>query len=180
MLKEIQKRSFLTIYLCGTLEGCRERLEILMGFSIYNKILDKTLLTIRNKPFMRVRIYCFLDRESRDHNPPLIISTLIILLRNPELRESVLSADLILATQMIESWFFYDIDGIYRFLKTPLHHRNPKKYRPVERYSANDLSRLFIQNGKAYIKGRRCHNFVNHLSLEKYLTHAMSLIEELI
>ena len=65
----------------------RKTINLNGNFSIYNKILDKTLLTIRNKPFMRVRIYCFLDRESRDHNPPLIILTLRNRIKEtPELR----------------------------------------------------------------------------------------------
>lgn len=138
------------------------------NFNIYNKILDKTLNFIANRGPVQVRIYCFIDRESRDHNPPLSISILRSRIKEiPGLKEVVLSADLILATQMIESWFFYDIDGIHKFLRTPRHERNSKKYRPAEKFSADHLSQLFARYGKVYIKGKRCRNFVDHLNLEK-------------
>ena len=138
------------------------------NFNIYNKILDKTLNFLTNRSSVQVRIYCFIDRESRDQNPPLSISVLRSRIKEiPELKKAVLTADLILATRMIESWFFYDIDGIYKFLKTPRHKRNPRKYRPVEKFSADDLSQLFVRYGKVYIKGKGCRNFVDHLDLEK-------------
>lgn len=146
----------------------RKTINLNGNFSIYNKILDKTLFIIRNKRSIMVRIFCFIDRESRDHNPPLSISILRRRIKDtPELKKRVLSADLILATQMIESWFFHDIEGIYKFLKTPRHERTPNKYRPVERFSANDLSRLFTRYRKVYIKGKKGHNFANHLDIDK-------------
>jgi hypothetical protein len=146
----------------------RKTVNLNGNFNIYNKILDKTLFIIKDRRSIMVRIFCFIDRESTDHNPPLSISILRRRVKDtPELRKRVLSADLILATQMIESWFFHDIEGIYKFLKAPRHERTPNKYRPVKRFSANDLSHLFTRYGKVYIKRKKGHNFVNHLDIDK-------------
>lgn len=95
--------------------------------------------------------------------------------QNPEFGNRVLSVDTIIATTMIESWFFYDIEGIYKFLRVPRARRNPKKYKPPEKFTHIDLSTLFKQNGKSYIKGERCAGFINALDLKKIYLNCQEL-----
>jgi hypothetical protein len=79
--------------------------------------------------------------------------------------EEVLSIDAIIAIQQIESWFFYDIGGIYSFLRVPKAQRKLKAYKPPERYGYKELQRLFERFGKTYSKGKRAGNFIDHLDL---------------
>lgn len=77
----------------------------------------------------------------------------------------------IIATQMLESWFFIDIEGIYNFLKMPASKRMPHKYKNFEKFRHEDLHALFKEknkNGK-YIKGNGCIDLINSLDLNKIL-----------
>ena len=149
--------------------GLRKKLFNLGGnFNIHRKILGKTLDFINKKSDCTVRIYCCIDRESRSHNPPLDIEVLRNTFKNnPLFKSKVLSADTIIATQMIESWFFYDIEGIYKFLKTPKKDRKTKTYIPPEKFTHIDLSNLFKRYNKTYIKGKKCSFFIDHLDTVK-------------
>lgn len=138
------------------------------NINIHGKIFDKTLHFLRNNLFVQVRIYCFVDRESRSGNSPLDLGNLRARFRSDkDFKGKVLSVDQIIATPMIESWFFHDMEGIYRFLKVPRNERRPNKFKVVERFNADNLSRLFDRYDKVYIKGKKCKNFINHLSMEK-------------
>jgi hypothetical protein len=114
-----------------------------------------------------VRIYCCIDRESRDQNPPVDINYLAKTFDIGSRKCCVLSVDKIIATQMIESWFFHDMDGIYKFLSTPHSKRKYHKFKTPEKLTHIDLANLFIRSGKIYIKGKRCQNFINHLNIDK-------------
>lgn len=146
------------------------------NYNIYGKIIDKTVHYLTNNPGTLVRIYCFIDRESRYHNPPLDENTLISKFESDNfLNDKILSLNVILATQMIESWFFYDIEGIYRFLRTPKKDRCPKKYKVIEKLNSYDLSKLFSRYGNIYIKGKRCKFFIDHLDIEKIFKNCTEL-----
>jgi hypothetical protein len=136
-------------------------------YNVHRNVLGKTEAFLHQHSDATVRIYCCIDRESRDHNPPLDIVELRSTLKERKDFKRVLSADAIIATQMIESWFFHDIDGIYKFLKVPHALRNPTKFTPPKKFTHLDLSKLFARFGKTYIKGRKCANFINHLDLGK-------------
>lgn len=135
--------------------------------NIHRKILSGADVFLQKHKDCFVRIYCCIDRESRDHNPPLDIDALRDSLRADRDFSRVLSADTIIATQMIESWYFHDIGGIFKFLKVPHSERNPAKFAPPEKFTHIHLARLFERYGKVYIKGRKSANFINHLDLEK-------------
>ena len=84
------------------------------NFNINRKILDKITYKYSDRP---VRVYCCVDRESRFGQVPNLDLDLIreeIVSKN---FDNVLSIDSIIATKMIESWFFYDVSGIYTYLK---------------------------------------------------------------
>lgn len=88
-----------------------------------------------------------------------------------------LSVNLIKATQQIESWFFYDIEGIYIYLKVPKSQRKRNAYQPPERFGYRDLQRLFEKYGKTYMKGKRAESFINKLDIEKIVCNCKELRE---
>lgn len=135
--------------------------------NIHRKILSGADVFLQKHKDCSVRIYCCIDREGRDHNPPLDIVALRDSLRADRDFSRVLSADAIVATQMIESWYFHDIEGIFKFLKVPRSERNPAKFTPPEKFTHIHLARLFERYGKVYIKGRKSANFINNLDLAK-------------
>jgi hypothetical protein len=153
------------------LKGVRKKVWNLSGnFNIHTKVLDKTFSFLDKHRKSLVRVYCCIDRESRDHNPPIDIDFLVSTFGKYPEKRRVLSVDKIIATQMIESWFFHDIEGIYRFLSTPKSARKNQKFQLVKKLTHIDLANLFKRSGKAYIKGKRSHNFINHLDIEKIFT----------
>ena len=138
------------------------------NININNKIFDKVANFISNNADTLVRVYCFIDREHRTHNPPLDIAFIKSEFKAKSVFQGrVISTHRIVATQMIESWFFYDIEGIYKFLSVPHKNRDNSKYKPPEKFTANDLARLFSRYGKSYIKGKRCANLIEHLDTDK-------------
>lgn len=151
-------------YLCGISKSIINLHGI---YNVHRNVLGKTEAFLHQHSDVSVRIYCCIDRESRDHNPPLDIAELRSTLKEQRDFDRVLSANAIIATQMIESWFFYDIDGIYKFLKVPRNLRSLTKFTPPEKFTHHDLSKLFARFGKTYIKGRKCANFINNLDMNK-------------
>ena len=135
--------------------------------SIHNKVLDKTYCFLEKNPHSLARIYCCIDRESREHNPPIDINFLTEVFKIGSKKCRVLSIEKVIATQMIESWFLYDMDGIYKFLSTPHAERKHHKFKPPEKFNHIDLAKLFNRYKKSYIKGHKCQNFVNHLDIDK-------------
>ena len=81
----------------------------------------------------------------------------------------------IIATQMIESWFFHDLEGIYNFLRVPKSQRKRNAFRPVEKYRGRDLKMLFQAHGKAYAEGERAKHFIESLDIVKIYNGAKAL-----
>jgi len=133
-----------------------------------SKVLHRTMDYLWRHPGATVKIFIFIDRESRKGYPPIDLNVIReTLYKNNKTRKRILNIEEIVATQMIESWFFYDIQGIFNFLRVPSHERNARKYTPIEKLTHIDLSKLFSKYGKVYIKGKRCRNFLQHLDIDK-------------
>jgi hypothetical protein len=142
------------------------KIEHLEGnFNINKKVLQKTL----NKNSDRlVRVYCCVDRESRYGKVPGLDLKLIRNTVVKKNRNNVLSVDRIIATKMLESWFFYDMPGIYKYLKTPRAKRTIDKFMPPEKNDWRVLDRLYKQNGKLhYMKGFKAEGIVKSLDIPK-------------
>ncbi len=150
------------------LADCRCTVRELGGlFNVNRKIINEILRCCNNHTDDLFRVYCCLDRESRDGTTPgFDVGTIVKYVRDNDLRQ-VLSVDVILATQQIESWFLYDIEAIYKHLKVPRAKRNPRRYQPPEKFTYKDLQKLFERYGKAYNKGRRAANFISNLDLNR-------------
>ena len=83
----------------------------------------------------------------------------------------------IIATQMLESWFFIDIDGIYSYLDMPKSKREPHKYKDHEKFRHEDLNDLFRKKDKnsKYFKGDGCVDLIKALDLMKILDNCDDL-----
>jgi len=147
---------------------CRVR-EVGGLFNINNKIVDAVFRYCDDHAQDSVRVYCCLDRESRNGViPGFDLKTVVGRIKENGLQQ-VLSIDVVRATQQIESWFFHDISSIYEHLQTPKSQRNLRRYCPPEKFGYKDLQRLFAQYGKTYNKGKRAASFIKKLDLPKIL-----------
>ncbi len=135
-------------------------------YNIHRKVLGKTEAFLHRHNDKVIRVYCCIDRESREHNPPLDIEELRTSFKANKGFKRVLSADAIIATQMLESWFFHDMEGIYKFLRVPNKERNPTKFSPPEKFTHIHLAKLFERYGKTYIKGHKCANFISNINID--------------
>lgn len=136
------------------------------------KILSKITSKYDTQP---VRIYCCLDRESRNGKVPgLNLEYVRKEIVGRGLR-GVLSIDSVIATQMIESWFFHDLEGIYSYLRAKRSLRNLKAFSPPERYGKVDLKRLFRRFGKVYREGDRAEHFIGSLDMNRILSGCTDL-----
>lgn len=154
---------------------CRVVIQNLEGlFNINKKVVNKLHDYCDHHRDEVVKAYCCVDRESRDGKTPgLDLGIIIRNIREKQI-EAVLSIDKIVATQQIESWFFWDIDGIYKCLRTPRARRR-KAYRPPERYTYRDMIRLFRDCGKVYNKGKRCRHFIEQLNFDTIVKNCREL-----
>lgn len=147
----------------GFLAACPCVIECVTGlYDVNNKVLQA--LEARHDP-RPVRAYCCLDRESRYAPTPEFDLDFIRGALTERGVSNVLSVDSVIATQMIESWFFHDIAGIYRFLRVPTPQRNLKAFAPVERFGVADLKALFRRHGKMYREGERARHFIESLNI---------------
>jgi len=155
--------------------NCACKIESIGG--LYN-IHDKVLHALETKNTDRlVRAYCCLDRESRYAKTPAFDLGFIRSELKRDKVKNVLSVDQIIATQMIESWFFHDIMGIYKHLKVPKTNRNPTTYTPVERFRVKDLKDLFRRYNKVYTEGDRARHFIESLDIELIYRRCKALRE---
>lgn len=122
------------------------------------------MLTSRYQDQM-VGAYCCLDRESRYAKTPGFDLTLIRNTLKARDVTNVLRVDAVIATQMIESWFFYGIAGIYTYLKVPKAKRKARAYSPPEKFREKDLKALFRRYGKNYREGKRAKPFIDQLDI---------------
>ena len=150
------------------LTNIRSTTENLRGlYNINRKIIEKIYRYSNNHPSDFIRVYCCIDRESRDKPPPEFELDVIKKNIQEQSLTKVLSIDSLLANKQIESWFFYDIDNIYRFLRTPRAQRNLNAFNPPSSFGYKNMQRLFERYNKTYFKGRRSGYFIQQLELQK-------------
>lgn len=83
----------------------------------------------------------------------------------------------IVATKHLESWFFYDLDGIYDFAGVPVKKRNYTKYSNPHSQGHSVVSAICRSNGKDYQKGKRASELIEKLNLEKIYNECQELKE---
>lgn len=164
--------------IASNLMGYRATIRDLHGLRNINaKVIDQVVSYIHTHKDEVIRVYCCLDRESRYGEVPGFDIKKIKKYIQDENLNSVLSINLIRATQQIESWFFYDIVGIYVYIKVPKSKRRLNAFRPPERFGYRDLQRLFERYGKTYTKGNRAESFINKLDIKKIVCNCTELRE---
>ncbi len=151
------------------------KIEHLSGnWNINNKVLDKITQKYSDRP---VRVYCCVDRESREDRVPGLDLDFIRKELASKGFSNILSIDCVVATKMLESWFFYDMNGIYKYLKAPKAKRTTKRFMPPEKNDWRVLNRLFKQYGKrrGYSKGYKAEGLVNDLDIPLIYTSCKEL-----
>jgi hypothetical protein len=126
-----------------------------------------------------VRIYCCVDNESRyDAVPDFDIDAI----RQACIKEkliTILSVDAIVANQMTESWFFYDLSGILDFLNVPQEDRSnlPSKCQAPTNCRLGVIKKLFQDYGQYYREGKKSKFFIESLNLRKIVSGCEELRE---
>lgn len=158
------------------LKGIRIELRNMKGRGNVNKdLLNEIYKYTYNNPNDLVRVYCCVDTERQKISATPFELDFIRNKTREQSMTQVLSIDSILADPDIESWFFYDIEGIYRFLGAKKSQRTIRKYSNTSSLSKKDLQLLFYRFEKVYLPGKRATNFINHLSIEKILSKCKTL-----
>jgi len=145
--------------------------------NINRKILHKIYKHLQNNiNEHRIFVFVAIDREGdKSCESPLDINEIINTISVDTNR--IQEVFEIIATQDIESWFFIDIDGIYKYLKVPKNKRNPRKYSNYESYNNRDLSNLFRRYKRIYSKGHSDTGLLGSLDLKKIYNNCPELQE---
>ena len=155
---------FYKLIAASFLNRTNRKIENLHGnFNIHKKILDKAKRFSDSYANDTFDVYVCIDQD-RIGTPALNEKYLLNELKRIR-GFNVLNT--VIAVLMIESIFFIDIDGIYKFLRAETKRRNPKKYSQYRKLTCRDLSKLFRQFRCVYHKGARCNGLVNSLNIEK-------------
>lgn len=147
------------------------------NININAKVADKTYAYLengKNDHVSYLTVFVAYDREGdRSNEGKLNADAIRSKLRNKRLK----AIHEIIATQMLESWFFIDIDGIYDHLDMPKTKREPDKYKDYEKFRHEDLHDLFRKKDKnsRYFKGDGCIPLIKALDLMKILDNCDDL-----
>jgi len=152
--------------------------QVHSGSNINKQVLSKIFTYTYRNPEDLVRVYCCSDTDrNKLRATPLDIEYTRETVKTRSSMTNVLSVTAIMADPEIESWFFYDIDGIYRFLRAQRSQRNPEKFKNPRSLGKKDLERLFEHFGKVYVSGERAENFIMHLDILKIISQCTELRE---
>lgn len=159
------------------LNGIKVELRNMKGQGNTNKdVLAELFKYCRNNPADLVRAYCCIDTErDKASATPLDLEVIKEKVTQNRNLKNILSVSSILADPEIESWFFYDIAGIYKYLGTKKTARKPKKYQRVSSFAKKDLQLLFSGSNRAYVAGKRASHLISSLDIEKIIKNCDEL-----
>jgi hypothetical protein len=158
------------------LHGIRVAMRNLKGRGNVNKdVLSEMFKYTYNNRNDFVRAYCCVDTERQKQSAtPFDLDYVREQARVRQIT-GLLGIDAILADPDIESWFFYDVDGIYKFLSAKKSQRSTRRYRNPKKLCKRDLQELFTRFRKVYSPGHRAAHFINSLSVEKIVSQCKVL-----
>lgn len=146
-------------------------------YSLNDKVSSKIESYLLNDSFKTcndIHVFIAYDREGpRTTETLLDIESLRKKYISKKSRISTINE--IVATQDLESWFFHDLEGIYKYLRTPKSKRNLKAYNNTEATNNRILSCLFHNYNKHYQKGKKVHGFIEQLDIEKIYNNVQEL-----
>lgn len=143
--------------------GCNINIQI--ANNLYHFLKEK------NNSDIELYVYAFIDREGPRSSKPQVDEKAIkkALIEDTNLTSKTINNIKIIksieAIKMVESWFFYDIEGICKYLKIQCTNSMKSKYRNVEKFDSKDLSQLFKKSKKYYKKGEV--GFLSVLDVDK-------------
>jgi hypothetical protein len=146
-------------------------------FSLNDKVKSKIESYLQNDSSLqcnKIHVFIAFDRDG----PRGTETTLDIrYLRNKYIfQESRISSiNEIIATQDIESWFFHDLEGIYKYLRVPKAKRNLNAFNNIEATNNRVLSTLFHRFDRHYQKGKKVEGFLNALDIDKIFNNVKEL-----
>ena len=141
------------------------------NFNIHNKVIDRIVQFADEHKNDTFDVYICIDQEVP--NVPAFDKS--------HVEERVKSVQQccevvpVIANLMTESLFFIDINGNYKFLRTKKTLRKPERYKQFRQLKHQDLSRLFKESGKVFVKGRRCESLVHNLDIKLIVETAVEL-----
>ena len=148
-------------------------------YNLDQKIRAKVSTYLINEKYLdcdAIHVFIAIDRDgTRNVAPAISIDTL-----NKEFlgkRSRVKSINPVVATQDLESWFYHDMPGIYKFLSVPASERRHNIYPNVDATHNRILSQLFHRYQKHYQKGRRAEGFIDALDIAKIVENVPELQE---
>ncbi len=151
-------------------------------YSLNDKVKSKIESYLQNNSFVtcnNIHVFIAYDREGpRETETLLDLQSLKLKYIYKDSRIS--SINEIVATQDLESWFFHDLEGIYKFLRAPNNKRNHNCYNNIEATNNKILSSLFHKFDKHYQKGKKVKGFVNQLDVEKIFNNVQELKDSII
>lgn len=74
--------------------------------------------------------------------------------------------DEIVATKELESWYLYDMDGIYDYLNVPKKKRKMNIFNNPHQYKSSDLISFCRKHKKEYSKGKKSQELINCLNID--------------
>lgn len=146
-------------------------------FNITKKVESRIYSYLQNGSFKncnKIHVFVAYDREGTRETESLLD---IEYLKKEFIHKKsrITSINEIIATQDLESWFFHDLEGIYKFLKVSENQKNFKAYSNIEATNNRILSALFHKFNKHYQKGKRVQGFINQLDIDKIVCKAKEL-----
>jgi len=147
------------------------------GGNMLRRTLASASPPIAPEENFKIRIYYCQDNESEYNEAPDFDLESIRQACIQKKLKNILSVDAIVANQMIESWFFYDLDGLYNYLNVPEDIRKPiDKYLTPTKCRKKDIIELFQKHGKYYREGsRKAAKFVYSLDIHKIVNNCSEL-----
>lgn len=149
-------------------------------YGLNDKVRSKIKSYLRNKAYdscKQIHVFIAYDRDG-DRDSVLALDIDSLQKEFVSVKQSRISSiNQVVATQDLESWFFHDLLGIYKFLRVSVSKRNMKAFPNVEATNNYILSDFFHKNGKHYQKGRRVEGFLNSLDMELIFSKVEELEE---
>lgn len=161
------------------LRGIPKKIVNLKGGTGINKEVASHLLhLLRDKKNKHINfyVYVFIDREGNRSDIPEFNEKAIIEELGKHVNiKNLIKIDKIEAIIMIESWFFYDLETICRYIGLKCTDSLKNNYRNPEKFTHKDLDKLFRKgsNKKRYIKGEK--SFLEKLDVEKIYMNCKDL-----
>ena len=148
-------------------------------YNLNDKVRAKIKSYLLNDKFddcKDIHVFVAYDREGTRSTEPLMD---IALLKKEfiDRKSRVKAIHQVIATQDLESWFYHDMPGIYKYLSAPAADRKNLVCPNVDATHNRLLSALFHRYKKHYQKGRRAEGFIEALDIKKIVTNVPELQE---